>query len=135
MTGSWKYTAVGLVLGLTLGAAVAFLALRHGPFRHPPRSAEDRATRMVERFTDELELNAGQKAQISTLLETKRGEIRALDDEMRPRFQDIRRSIKDEIRKVLTPEQALKFEEMERKRQERRRDRSPENRGISAPDR
>lgn len=130
MTSSWKQTMFGLVVGLLLGAAATFLALRHGPFRHESHSAEARATRMVERFTHELDLTADQKAQVMAILDGKRGEIRSLDDEMRPRFQEIRRTIREDIRKILTPEQLAKFEDMEKKRREKH-----EKRGINPTDR
>lgn len=135
MTSSWKQAVFGLVVGLLLGAAATFLALRHGPFRHQSHSAEARATRMVERFTRELDMTSEQKAKVSAILEGKRDAIRSLDDEMRPRFQEIRQSIREEIRKILTPEQQAEFEEMEKKRRSRRMDRTPENRGITPTDR
>ena len=89
---------------------------------------------MVERFARELDMTAEQKTQVSAILEAQRDAIRSLDAEMRPRFQEIRRSIRGEIRKILTPEQQEKFEEMERKMERKRRG-NHENRGISPPDR
>lgn len=105
MNGSWKPAAIGLILGIVLGVGASVLAFRHGPMRSP----EERAARMVEKLTRKLELNQTQERQLRAILESRREEMRK-----------IRREIKDSIRGVLTPEQAVKFEEIERKREMRK---------------
>jgi Spy/CpxP family protein refolding chaperone len=108
-----------VVIALVVGLAVGWVAAER--FGEPgPRHARKP---MMERFSRELSLTPDQERRIRALMEAKREQFRALHEEVRPRFDQIRRSSKEEIRKVLTPEQAERFERMESEWQARRQKR------------
>jgi Spy/CpxP family protein refolding chaperone len=78
--------------------------LRGGPGAGPPPQV------LLERLTRELDLDQSQREQIRTVLEASRGRVIALQRDVRGRFDDEQRTLREEIRKVLTPEQQEKFE-------------------------
>ncbi len=96
--------AVVLVVVATLlaGFALGRLSAR----RHP--SGRDGYSRMIERFGAELELTGEQKANISTVLQAKRLKSRSLREELR-------KSTREELQAILTPEQKVRFEAFEAK--------------------
>lgn len=108
-----KSIAVGILIGLLLGAGVA--RVRFERFRDP----EKRHARIVARFNSALKLDAGQKGQVEALLKAKHEKMKALHDEVRPRAEELRRSTRAEIRKLLRPEQQEKFDKLEAERDAR----------------
>lgn len=115
MTIRWKQVILSLVTGLLLGAAVVSWIQRDGALR-PGWEGHHRRPRMMEHLRGRLDLTPDQEGRISEILEEKRKRIQALNGEVRPRFQEIRRSTRDEIGKILTPDQLKRFDEMEIKR-------------------
>ncbi len=109
MKFDWRQALPALALGLVLGAALG----RWAHWRHHPRDPQARHARMVERFNRALDLSDQQKPKVSAILETKRRKLDALRTEAHPRFEEIRRSAKEDIRKILTQDQLPKFEKLE----------------------
>src|SRR5262245_34771498 len=121
MRAPWKRMALALVVGLLLGAGAAILALHPGLFHHPPWWSEaHREAWLLDHFTRQLDLTPEQRTQVAAILEDKREKIHSLEGELQPRFQEIRQAAREEIRKILTPEQQAKFDAMAEKRRDRR---------------
>lgn len=111
----------GFALILLIGAFVAGVAvgvagdraMRHGPGdRRGPRSGVDRMAR-------ELDLTPTQRAQFDTILEARQKQMRQLFAPLRPQMDSLMAigkvmgdSIHQQLRRVLTPEQQVKFEKM-----------------------
>lgn len=105
---AWRPAALWLAAGLAAGAAGGlWLGRRAGP---EPR---ERYTRMVERFSSQLDLTEAQRSQVKAILEAKRGRVQALRAQLQPRFQEIRESTRAELRRVLTPDQQARFDRFE----------------------
>jgi len=112
MTIQWKQVTVALITGLLLGAFVVAGVLRfHGH--------DFSLRRQVQHFSRQLDLTPEQRDQLTVILENKREKLHDLNREIRPRFQEIRESTREEIRKILTPEQQKKFESMRAERRGR----------------
>jgi Spy/CpxP family protein refolding chaperone len=88
---------------------------------------------MVQRFTRELNLNEAQQAQVRSIFDAKRQQLVALHAQVRPQFDIIRKETSDQIRGVLTPEQAKQYDEMEAKHEAKRRKYGEKFFGESVP--
>jgi hypothetical protein len=71
---------------------------------------------LVERLTTELELTPDQKVRIEEVLTTRRARVETLQREVRGRFEEEQRALRDDIRKVLTPAQQETFDRNEKDR-------------------
>ncbi|OGS39331.1 MAG: hypothetical protein A2506_06015 [Elusimicrobia bacterium RIFOXYD12_FULL_66_9] len=105
----WKKAAPIFVLGILLGAVGGSWTQR-AMMRHWKKSPD--ASRRVEKLSRQLKLDAGQKDAVKVLLEADRVKFAALHDELMARFKTLRGESRTEIRKLLTPEQQVKFDEM-----------------------
>ena len=115
----WKQVVISIFIGFSLGATLGWWGSQYsGDWR-----GKDRYSWMLERFSSRLDLTPQQKKEIAELLEAKRQSITALRAEIRPRFEEIRNSTRQEIRKRLTPEQQQKFDAMHEEWESRRKDR------------
>ena len=65
---------------------------------------------LLLRLTEELQLSSDQQAQVRAVLETRRERLEQMQTEVHDRFEREQASLRDEIRKVLTPGQQQKFE-------------------------
>lgn len=112
MKPDWKQIIVSLLIGLVIGAALG----RWAHWRNSGRwDDQKRYSRMVERFSRELNLTPEQKEKVAAILEAKRQKMQTLRAEIRPKYEELRQSTKAEIRKLLIPEQREKFEKLEGK--------------------
>ena len=110
----------GFALIFLLGAVLAGIAIgvtadrtlehRHG--HHEARSP-------VDRMAHDLDLNAAQRASFDSILEGRRKQMRHLFDPIRPTMDSLmalgkvmRDSTHQQLRRVLTPEQQVKFDKM-----------------------
>jgi Spy/CpxP family protein refolding chaperone len=112
----WKQVVISLLIGFVLGAALGWLGSQYSE----DWRGKDRYSWMLERFSTELDLTPEQKKEIADILEAKRQSIIALRAEIRPRFEEIRNSAREEIRKRLTLEQQEKFDAMQAEWESRR---------------
>lgn len=106
--------AAGILIGVRMGRADAVWrrpigmdrvgGLRGGPGAGPPPQV------LLERLTRDLDLDASQREQIKTILETSRSRVSVLQRDVRERFDTEQRTLREEIRQVLTPEQRERFE-------------------------
>ena len=121
------FVLVIFCVGLTGGALVARRLLPPersigrligGPRTFGPGDPDGRRGPMrgllVERLSRELDLTAEQRAKIDQALTSSRNRLETLQRDVRDRFDAERRTVQDEIRGVLTPEQQQKFDAMEK---------------------
>jgi hypothetical protein len=79
----------------------------------PGRSGDRPPTENFVRELDQvLTLTDAQEKAITDIVNASRPQVRALQEEASKKFADQQKSLHDEIVKVLTPDQARKFEEM-----------------------
>ncbi len=77
----------------------------HGDFK-------DKKKHMLEKFASELDLTSEQKTKVAAVFESKHKKMMELRDELRPKFEALRKSTQDDTRVLLTPEQQKKFDEI-----------------------
>jgi Spy/CpxP family protein refolding chaperone len=112
----WKQVVLSFLVGSIVTAGV--LHCKRSWWRH---DGKDRYQHMLDKFSRELKLTDEQKPKVAAIFEEKRRKIEAIRSEVHPRYDAIHRSASDEIRRLLTPEQQAKFDEMEKKQAEKRR--------------
>lgn len=105
----WRRAAPIFLLGLLLGAVAGSWAQR--AMMHHWRRRPD-TSRMVEKMSRELDLDAAQKDAVKTLLESGRAKLDVLHKESVAQFEAMRAATRGDIRKLLTAEQQVKFDEM-----------------------
>jgi Spy/CpxP family protein refolding chaperone len=105
--------SVGLILGTALGALGQWAV-----WRHWKKQGQDPAG-IVEKLSRKLSLSEAQKAALKTILEAKSVKMKALYEQA----EAIHSSSRGEIRRILAPEQAEKFDAMVARRQARRKQR------------
>ena len=109
----WKEVWVALLVGVLIGwfaSTRSFEGSGHGP----------RKDRLIEKFSGELSLTPEQKEKVRAVLEAKREQYRTMREELRPKFDAVRVSSREEIEKLLTPEQIPLFRKMEAEWKERK---------------
>ena len=117
----WHQVAISLLIGFAAGAAFGQWHARenfHGHWKHGSMREH-----MLKRFSSELDLTPEQRTQAAALFDAKHPQMLALQAEMKPKFEALRNSTQDDIRKILTPDQLPKFDAMNAKMQERWKDR------------
>ena len=122
------YFALTFLLGALAGAAGAFF---YGWHMMGPQGGPARRERILQHMTRNLDLNQNQVQQVRAIMEETGGKIGALRKQHRPEYDALLAESRDRIRKLLTPEQATKFDEMVKKFEERRNRR--DNGGAPTP--
>jgi hypothetical protein len=111
---SMKFAVVPFLAGLLAGSLLGRYASPWYFYRRAP--AVNQEERFLKRFSSDLALSSQQKEEISAILKARRAETEKLLAEYRPKFEAVRTSTQDDIRKVLTPEQQKKFDKLLEKR-------------------
>jgi Spy/CpxP family protein refolding chaperone len=70
------------------------------------------ASAMVVRLDRELHLTDEQKRQLRTILEAWDARVRAAQDDVQQQFREDQQQLRQDVIKVLTPEQAARFDEI-----------------------
>src|SRR5688572_7922879 len=112
-----KYPWKEILVAFVIGAIVGGFAVTRSFERPMPRKG---GAHLVEKFSRELNLSSEQKEQVRRILKSKREQFRALRDQLKPRFDELRNSSRSEIEKILTPEQIPAFRQMEQRWKEKR---------------
>jgi len=112
------YFALTFLLGVLAGGAGMFF---YGWRMSALPTGAARRERILRRMTRDLSLNDTQVQKIRSIMEETGGKIGELRKQHRPEYDAVRNESHDRIRKELTPEQAVKFEEMVRRFEERRK--------------
>jgi len=126
MMPNTKFTVLfvtSLLLSFSLGATLGYFV------PHPPSFKEGRAhksfgerdmkKKMLEKMSRKLDLTEDQKEKVRQIFETSAPSMRKLHELTKPRFDEIRNTARTEIRKILTPDQIIKFEELNARTDER----------------
>ncbi len=116
-----KHLAVMFLLGAVLvGGALGFTADRVllGE-RVCKRWGDHRGMRA--RFSEELELTAAQRASMDTILDERHRQISEVLKPVRPQMDSISENARGQIRRLLTPAQQAKFDEMHREMREKQK--------------
>ena len=119
MKPAWNHVVVALALGGCVGFFVAH-SCAPGTFHHRWGGGRFQQ-RLLNRFSSKLQLTPEQRSRVAAILEAKRQKMEALRAEIRPRFEELRASTSDEIRRLLTPEQQQRFDVMETEWQTQRK--------------
>ncbi len=114
---SWHYVVIALLIGVIVGMGVnRFEAQEFYPrTKHSGKMKE----RMIERLSSKLDLSAEQKTKVMAIFEAQKPKMMALEKEMHPKFEALRTETDQEIKKVLTPEQQKKFDQVKAKMEAR----------------
>ena len=118
---AYLYFAATFVLGVVVGGCgVFYYAWYSGHWRRQ----FDRQ-RVVRRLTREVHLSEAQVRQVDQILADTAKSLSELHKQVDPQFDAVRTQTRDRVRQILTPEQVVKFNEVMRKADERRRQRPP----------
>jgi hypothetical protein len=118
---AYLYFAVTFVLGVVVGGCGMFFYAWHTGHWH----REFDRQRVVRHLTRDLHLSEAQIRQVDQILEDTAKSYSDLHKQMDPQFDTIRIHTRDRIREILTPEQVVKFNEMVRQADERRKQHAP----------
>lgn len=77
----------------------------------------------LEYFSRKMDLTDGQQNRVKEIFNSYKPQLQQLHSEVRPKFESIREEINREIRKELTPEQTVKFEELQKEMEDKRKER------------
>jgi Spy/CpxP family protein refolding chaperone len=105
-----------IVAGAAIGVTVDRWVLREQLVRQwdDPRA-------MRTRLADELKLDAAQRTALDSILDTRNRTFDALMAPMRPRLDSVSTNAREQIRQLLTPEQRTVYDQMQRDRENARR--------------
>ena len=78
---------------------------------------------MVRRLTRELNLSDPQTQQLSQIMDDAEKKHQQLQEQFRPQFQALHEETRDRIRKILNPDQVVRFDEINRQFEQRTRQR------------
>jgi len=76
-----------------------------------PRGGARGQTFMLDRLSETLSLSAEQRGQLEAILKQSRARAAAAQQDVRARFETDQRTLREEIRAILTPAQRTRFEE------------------------
>ena len=98
---------IAFILGIGVGTAGARKRAWH---RWDPQKRHEQ---ILKTFSKRLNLTADQQTEIGKILETGHQRMRSLHEQVRPQFESLRAETSGQIRALLKPEQAEKFDAME----------------------
>jgi Spy/CpxP family protein refolding chaperone len=134
------YIALIFLAGAIAGAGVATaykpaktLPPRGSDPKGPPRSQEDFQTHIFNRMKDRLALTPEQIEKVEPVFRKGFEEVRAIQDRSIKEVEAAVKKNHEEIGKLITPEQAMKLEEMDREREKSFRERRGHWRGPGRP--
>jgi hypothetical protein len=112
-------TVAGVAMGVALDRAMwrsrALGFLARGAAPRPPAGAHARSD-LLDRLDAKLDLSPAQRPRVDSVLARREADMRALRDQVRPRFDSIASRTRGELLELLTPEQREKFQALGRAR-------------------
>ena len=104
-----KAQAIFFLLGAVLvGGALGFTANRAYEHREGPKDQQSSRDQLAER----LQLDAGQRGMLDSVLDRRNDQMKAVLDPVRPRMDSIRLAARATIRGRLSPAQQLLWDEV-----------------------
>jgi Spy/CpxP family protein refolding chaperone len=123
---AYLYFTLTIILGAVLGGAGTYYLLWHtGRLQRPGGFNKARAEAHLKK---ELNLSDSQLKQIDQIFDVSTKRMTGLQKQIEPQFHAIRLETRAQIRQVLDPDQAKKFDEFVKQVDERRR-----RRGLPPP--
>lgn len=105
-----------LLAGAAIGAAADRALLRE---RMQREWGDVRAMRA--RLADDLSMDASQRARLDSILDDRNRQVDSLMAPVRPQLDSLGAAARQRIRQLLTPEQQATYDQMQREREEARR--------------
>ena len=105
-----------LLAGAAIGAAADRALLRE---RMQREWGDVRAMRA--RLADDLGMDASQRARLDSILDDRNRQVDSLMAPVRPQLDSVGAAARQRIRQLLTPEQQATYDQMQREREEARR--------------
>ena len=110
------------VLGTYMEGYRVFAGIAHRqPPDHSPAAQQRGRQAKVDHFTKELNLTPDQQKQLDSVLAQIQTRYSSIHEQSRAQMDQVHKQGGDEIRAILTPEQAAKFDDMVRKMDEERK--------------
>jgi len=114
---AYLYFTLTFLLGVVVGgAAVYYYAWSSGHW-HRPFNRQN----FVHRLKSELDLSDAQVTQLDRILDGSTAKVRTAQEQSDAQLNAIREDTRNQIRRILTPAQSPKFEELVRRWDERRK--------------
>ena len=118
---AYIYFVLTFLLGIILGGSgVFFYGWYSGHWRH-----EFDLNRVVDRMKRDLSLEDSQVQQLRQILQESGRKRKELQQKNQPEFEALHEETRNQIRKILNPEQLAKFNEHARRSDERMKKKAP----------
>lgn len=114
------YAVAFFVAALLAGAAIGAAADRAILRERMQREWGD-ARAMRARLADDLGMDASQRARLDSILDDRNRQVDSLMAPVRPQLDSLGAAARQRIRQLLTPEQQATYDQMQREREEARR--------------
>lgn len=105
------------LFGLAVGVVVDRYVFENS---HKPERRHDPSDFLFHKFSDNLSLDENQKLELKRLLEEIKEKHRAIRKSDRGRYNEIKKEFDDDFRKILTPDQVTKYNQMVKEFEEKR---------------
>lgn len=103
--------AGGLILGRYIGLPPEVVAMRGRPMFGAAPARAPAPAMVMHRLVRDLDLTAEQRTQLDKIFADRRQRIQQIQGEVQARFDSEQRDLRQEIEKILTPDQRKRFEE------------------------
>lgn len=114
------YAVAFFIAALLAGAAIGAAADRAILRERMQREWGD-ARAMRARLADDLGMDASQRAQLDSILDDRNRRVDSLMAPVRPQLDSLGAAARQRIRQLLTPEQQATYDQIQREREEARR--------------
>lgn len=105
--------AAGVALDRSMSQSRHLGFLARGTAFRPPSNRHPRSE-LLDRLDASLDLSGEQRVRVDSVLARREAEMRALRDQVRPRFDSIAGRTRTDLLQILTPAQRARFEELGR---------------------
>ena len=112
-----RMISLSCLASFAAGAGAGWWARDVSPCQRDPSRKYVRTAQLLD---SRLDLTSSQKTQVHSILQDRQKKMESLKEETRPRFEEIRRSSQEEIRRLLNPNQQKALDRLEMEWQVRR---------------
>jgi hypothetical protein len=114
---AYLYFALIFAFGLVVGAGGTYYYVWHAGLLHRTFNRE----RAIARYRDNLHLSDGQVSQLRQILGDWDKRYSDLQKQVEPQFNTLHEQTRDRVRRILSPDQLQKFNEIARRNDEARK--------------